>query len=347
MANLNPEFQDFLSNITINKSKKDKLKKAKDALREKITKHFDENHPDYDPEFFIQGSYKMYTMIRTKDDTCDLDDGVYFFREPDVTPETLQRWVKNAVEDHTNTPPQHHKKCIRVIYAGDYNIDLPVFYEKKKHQNGNPIKDPKTYLAQKTDGWRIDDPDGFVKWFEKQKDSSRQLIRVIKYLKAWCDYKANKMPSGLEITLLATKYISYHQRDDISLKNTLEAIQNGLNNQWVCRMPTEPKDDLFEDYSDTRKKNFLDALEKFIQDATKALEEENYQDASKKWRKHLSKERFPLGKDEIDENQKQANKNRANAKKLGAEGLAFDKFGNSTSDNNGQRGIKHRNFGRS
>ena len=50
----------------------------------KIKDYFNENHPEYKPTFYIQGSYKMGTTIRTKEDECDLDDGCYFIPKPDV-----------------------------------------------------------------------------------------------------------------------------------------------------------------------------------------------------------------------------------------------------------------------
>ena len=98
MANSHSLFQQFNSNISIGSSKKEKMKNSKDKLRERIRKYFKNNHPEYEPKFYIQGSYKMKTAIRTKDDICDLDDGVYFFREPNGTSTTLQAWVKNAVD---------------------------------------------------------------------------------------------------------------------------------------------------------------------------------------------------------------------------------------------------------
>jgi len=71
----------------------------------------------------------MKTSIRTKDDICDLDDGVYFFRSPDVSATTLQTWIKNAVDEYTSEKPEHRSKCIRNIFANDYEIDIPVYYK--------------------------------------------------------------------------------------------------------------------------------------------------------------------------------------------------------------------------
>src|SRR5690606_14532033 len=101
--------------------------------------------------------------IRTREDICALDDGVYFFREPDVTATTLQKWVKEAVEGHTSTSPEHRQKCIRNIFAKDYEIDMPVYYKVE----GEDYK-----LAIKNTGWKEDDPKAMVTWFNKRKDSN-------------------------------------------------------------------------------------------------------------------------------------------------------------------------------
>lgn len=298
MANCNNLFQDFNADISIGKKKTERMMGSKNGLRTQIRKWFKDNHPDYEPKFYIQGSYKMKTGIRTKDDIYDLDDGVYFFKEPDVTSTTLQTWVWEAVNGYTSTTPEHRKKCIRTIFAGDYEIDNPVYY-KAENQNYK--------LAIKDNGFEDSDSKEMVDWFNKQKDKDGKLIRQIKYLKAWCDNKRNKMPSGLAISILASNAksrIVLNERDDISLKDILKEIQKALDIRFECIVPAVPNDDLFADYDETRKTNFLTALNNFIEDADKALKEENQLKASKLWRKNLG-DRFPEGEDKKDESNSQ------------------------------------------
>ena len=76
MANCNNLFKKFNGSISIDADKNSKMTNSKTKLRDRIRKWFKDNHPDYEPKFYIQGSYKMKTGIRTKDDICDLDDGV-------------------------------------------------------------------------------------------------------------------------------------------------------------------------------------------------------------------------------------------------------------------------------
>ena len=81
----------------------------------------------------------------------------------------------------------------------------------------------------------------------------------------------------------------------------IDKIEKDLKKNFRCIMPTTPKDDLFNDYSDTRKNNFMNNLASFIDDAKKAIEEPNHHKASILWRKHLGN-RFPIGDDKNDIN---------------------------------------------
>jgi len=290
MANCHALFQDFHEEIRIGKTKSGRMMNSKNGLRNRIRKWFADNHPAYAPKFYIQGSYKMKTGIRTKEDICDLDDGIYFFREPDVSSTTLQIWVWQAVNGYTKTTPEHRKKCIRSIFTGDYEIDHPIYYKV----------DGQNYcLAVKNNGFEESDPKGMVDWFNEQKDEDGKLIRQVKYLKAWCDNKRNKMPSGLAMSILASNAknrIVLNKRDDITLKDILKEIKKALDVKFECIVPSVPFDDLFSEYDDERKTNFLTALNNFIIDAENALKEENQLTASKLWRKHLG-HRFPEGED--------------------------------------------------
>ncbi|MBS1532578.1 MAG: hypothetical protein JSU01_19900 [Bacteroidetes bacterium] len=295
MANCHDLFLGYQEDICIGKSKKDRMVASKEALRKRIRKWFKDNHSDYEPKFFIQGSHKMKSGIRTKEDICDLDDGIYFFREPDVTATTLQSWVWDAVNGYTATTPEHRKKCIRSIFAGDYEVDHPVYYK---------IDGQDYRIAVKDNGFEDSDPKAMVEWFNGKKDKDGKLILHVMYLKGWCDERRHKMPSGLAMTILAANAkdrIVLNDRDDITLRDILKEIKKELDRDFKCIVPAVPKDDLFAGYDETRKNNFLGALKEFIDDADAALREENQLTASKLWKKHLGS-RFPEGKDEKQQN---------------------------------------------
>jgi hypothetical protein len=340
MANCNKLFLDFNNELNVLPAKKSKLSKSKEDLRNRIRKDFMENHEGYNPTFYIQGSKKLGTMIRTKDDECDLDDGVYFLREEGETGTTLQKWVIEAVDDATETPTQHRKKCVRVIYKGDYHIDLPVYYFPKDYNH--PL------LAVKDSNLIESDPKDFVSWFLEKKDDNGQLIRIIKYLKSWCDHKRNNMPSGLAMTVLAESNIQFNDREDICLSETLKQIKASVDDRasfidnFKCVMPSVPYDDLFSNYDETRKTNFLDNMDSIIEDAEKAIAEPNQLKSSRLWQKHLG-DRFPLGADEETDAKENALRKQA-ASVLG--GTAFsDRSGSISESGDGVKHKEHKNYG--
>lgn len=309
---------------------------SRDNLRDLIRKFFKDNHAEYTPMFAGQGSYYLGTMIRTEDNTCDLDNGVYFFPKPTETGTTLQKWVKEATKEASSSTPEHRKRCVRVNYAADYHIDLPVYYkEEKDNDEAHPS------LAVKNEDWSESDPQEFNKWFKVEKDDKGQLIRIVRYLKAWGDTRSFKMPSGITMTVLATSNISYDDRDDICLRDTLTNIQATLKDDWTCVMPTTPGDDLLANYKGDKDK-VLDAIEKFIADANKAIKGDNQLKASKCWRKHLGDKYFPEGENkDVDAKMKQL---------LGTASMVLDgkaKLNNEgrIQSDNGVAHKKHKNYG--
>ncbi|GAK74468.1 hypothetical protein JCM19296_46 [Nonlabens ulvanivorans] len=161
MCNCNKLMLDYESKITVPAAKKKKIQDSKDVLRKRIVDYFKGNHPDYKPKFAIQGSYIMKTTIVTKDEECDLDDGVYFLRDVDVTATTLQKWVKNALDGATTEPVQHRSKCLRVDYKADYHIDFPVYIF--------PEDDDHPSIAIKDTGFEESDPKEVKDWYAKKK----------------------------------------------------------------------------------------------------------------------------------------------------------------------------------
>ncbi len=335
MANCNGLILNYSNNLNISKKKKNKLKDSKDFLRGKIRDYFKKHHPDYIPEFYIQGSYKMKTTILTKDNECDLDDGVYFKRDIGVTGTTLQKWVKKALKDITSIPTEHRKKCVRVRYKAEYHIDFPIYY----------FPDDSEYplLAVKDEDLQESDPKELVEWYNWEKDKEGQLNRIVRYLKGWGDNKRNKMPNGLAMTILVAENIQYNDRDDIALKKTLIKIQKTLDENFECIVPATPYDDLFEDYDSIRMNNFLDNLDSFVDDATEAVENESNQiKASRLWRKHLG-DKFPLGQD-VDMDAKEASLRKTSKTILS--GSAYSQKDGSISDNSsGVKNKTHTNFG--
>lgn len=134
----------------------------------------------------------------------------------------------------------------------------------------------------------------YEKWTSDIRKKDVQLRRIVRFLKGWGDNLRGDMPPGIILTILAAENYIMNERDDVCLKNTLVGIRNYLNsNGFKCPRPTAPVgEDLFANYSDTKKKYFMDRLETFITNATFALELENQKEACAKWQRQLG-DRFP------------------------------------------------------
>lgn len=218
MLDLNKLFEDFHDEISLTKTYKDKITKGRDALRTRIGNKFEEKGRKK-PQHCTQGSYAMRTAIMpTGDDEFDLDNGVYlkgYSIEQDDWPstQTVHTWVKDAVNGHTSNPPIDKNTCVRVVYEDKYHIDLPI-YIMGENSDGDSI----AYLAHKSKGWIESDPKAFTNWFQGfVNDNGQQIRHMVKYLKAWKDYK-NIDIKGMAITILVCNNFSVTaNRDDISL----------------------------------------------------------------------------------------------------------------------------------
>lgn len=291
MANCNKLFLDFNKVITPSNEEMQKMKTSREALEKKITAKLKEKL-NMTPTYYTQGSgaKDMKTIIIKEDGTYDADRGVFLLQKPDVTAETVQRYIYDAVKDHTSDGAEHRKKCTRVLFKSAYNIDFPAYYEVKGEDYA--------YIAVKGDGWIKDDPWHMVNWLAKHKDSNGQLVRIIKYLKVWSSKCNFKMPSGIAFAVwVCNNFSEKLDRDDESLYETLKSIKAELYWSVTCISPVEPFDDLTSKLNQDQKEKFKKELDKFVDDAKDALDEKNQLESSKIWRKYLG-ERFPLGVDE-------------------------------------------------
>lgn len=283
----------FHEEIRLGSEKKESLRVSRNAVRTKIKNYFRTEKNLTAPLFYGQGSYMMNTTVNPLDGEYDLDDGVYLqhlMNTPqDEWPsvQTVHNWVVSATDGHTSTPPIDKATCVRVVYKGSYRLDLPIYI---KRENEDPL------LAHKTKGWIVSDPKALTKWFREQvTDKGDQLRKIVQYLKAWKDYQEGetRLPSGVILTILAVNHFEgYADRDDSALVATAKAIHEALSDNFSVCKPVVPGEDLLENWSETRRDNFLTKLNSLVQKGTKALETDDRQSAAKKWREIFG-ERFP------------------------------------------------------
>ncbi len=297
MANCHKLFLEFNNLIALDSKRKKTLRTSRDAVRERIRQYFRDKQNGFAPKFHGQGSFMMNSIIEPIDGEFDIDDGIYFKVEakPFQAVSTFHQWIWEAVNGHTKQQPIDKQTCVRLIYARQYHIDLPIYYI---------IKGQTPYLAHKSKGWIKSDPREFIQWFNHQADNDGQLKRIVRYLKAWSDYRKGDLPIGLIFSILATNNIVFDERDDVALYSTLLNIKRSLEWSFVCYRPTTPiYENLLEDYSRTNKDYFLGQLDSFIQSAEKALDEKTSQaNACKAWQRHFGKDRFPFESEEFIDN---------------------------------------------
>lgn len=318
MAVLNKEYNKFDKEIKLNQNRKDSLKKSRKELRRKIRQWFKDNKQDeIQPKFHSQGSFEMNTTINPiveydNDGNIlrkyDLDDGVYFIYNKDghkkQSINTWHDWVFKATENHTGKDSVKKSTCVRVVLADERHIDLPIYYKE----------DGTIELAHKSKGWLESDPKEFYEWFNKKKKTRSRLEAIVRCLKAWKNFRENKntnlkLPSGFELTILATNNYVDSDNLDESFRETVKAIDQELNRYkgFKCIRPTTPStENIFEDYSDTRKSNFLSALKSLKDDCNKASEEKNFKKASEILKNNQFGNRFPLGDDKDEESKSNA-----------------------------------------
>lgn len=312
MAVLHKEFIAFNNAIKLTNTRKESLKGSRKALRKTIRAWFKENRSDkLPPKFWSQGSFEMNTTVNpipeydeegNKFLKFDLDDGIYFIEkenEDNRRPiQSLHDDVYDAVQNHTKQDTIRKTTCIRVLFADGHHIDLPIYY-----MDGDIPE-----LAHRSTGWIESDPRAFTDWFKgqfkSQSSAQDQLCRVVRYLKAWKNYQEHtrsdlKLPSGFQLTILAVKHFIPKDNDDEAFRLCVEAMHRNLSlsGGFHCIRPTTPAgEDLFADFSETRKKNFLDRLSSLVKSCKMANEETNFKTASEYLINEFG-DRFPKGED--------------------------------------------------
>jgi len=291
MTNCHDLFQEFYGKIELASHKKEYLMRARDSIRDKIRKYFGDTLKANVPKFLIQGSYAMATIINPLDGEFDIDDGVYMQnlgsdKSKWPKPETVHTWIKKALEGHTKEKIQDKRTCVRVIYSGNYHVDLPIY----------GIYNNRAYLAEKGKlGWHISEPRKIVEWFKGHvKAKGEQLRRLVRYTKAWADYqsKSGELPNGFTLSVLVVEGYVKVERDDTSFAGTISKISERLSKSSVILNPVDKNEDLGKRISEAKYKNFLDRLASLLESASAALKEESKVEACKKWKNEFGA-RFP------------------------------------------------------
>ncbi|MHC4159185.1 MAG: cyclic GMP-AMP synthase DncV-like nucleotidyltransferase [Planctomycetota bacterium] len=288
MADCNDLFQKFLSEISLKPDQRKNLQTGRDAIKIWIENYFSEEKGFAKPEFCLQGSYALKTMVcPLGQEDYDLDDGVYLQHTDDdiskPTPETVSSYIVEAVKGHTKKV-LNKKNCVRVVYAENYHIDLPVYRTVKG----------KIHLGTlEGNQWVPSDAKAFNTWFYDRLEETEQMRSCIKYLKAWKDFGGCDL-KGIHLTILVgLNHVPVNDRDDKSLTETVGKIIEYLNDNKAIYNPIDEKEDLIKNWSVGKRAAAIDDLEKLYTKAIDALGEDDKEKAAKCWRMIFS-DRFPV-----------------------------------------------------
>lgn len=287
-SNCDELLKQFNNRITIDPEKVANLRRAHETIRNKVSAYFEKTRLPV-PEFYIQGSYKMKTIVENRKILCDVDLAVIFPRNPGVYVETLQNHIRNALLGHTSKGITIKSTCVRLHYVRDFHIDLPIYYRD--------AGSGKMYFGSRGYEWELSDPKAFVEWFNGHTKNKPQLVRIIRYLKAWADNTktktGKKFPSGLALTLWAISHYSPSNRDDVAFFNTASSILQYLNDNfksyWEAKMPVEPKDNVLSKLNSSQKTAFYEEMKEMVELMAEAVSAEKQAQAVSKWRRVFGK----------------------------------------------------------
>lgn len=288
MSNCNDLFQTFLSRICLTIEQRSNLQIGRDAIKQKIENYFSNDLKVTNPEFLLQGSYALKTMVKPLGlEDYDLDDGVYLQHTDDdiskPTPSVASNWIIEAVKNHTKKAPKNKKNCVRVVYAENYHIDLPIY---------RTIRGDIYLGTLEGNEWIPSDAKKFNKHFRDMLVKNEQMRSCIKYLKAWKDFEGCDL-KGIHITaLVGLKHIAAEDRDDESLTNTVSEIVEYLEGNRDIYNPIDQEENFIEDWSDSKIDKTITTLKNLQENAAEAIDEEDKQESSKLWRKVFGN-RFP------------------------------------------------------
>lgn len=252
-----------------------------------------------EPRFYIQGSRAYKTLNSpciTPPQQSDIDDGVYLplsvMREEsspklaislffDAVIDVLTPMCAERQEWHT----ERKDTCVRVTISKYAHIDLPLYVipdtlfqlikagmeslghtvfdsaVNSERDSWKTLPADKILLADRKLGWRKSDPMAMKNWFKREcQDKGDQLIRVVRYLKAFRDKQwEDKGPSSILLMAAACPLFErFEKRDDRALLNVVKGIPEALRKGVMS--PIDPSASLTAHMS---KEAIADAVEMF------------------------------------------------------------------------------------
>ena len=264
--------------VTLPQKERTEMKERRDANRKRLKNGLKKNADPMPKEFKSQGSYAMKTMTQDQNKDYDIDDGVYFVKEDlvgpkggDLTPLDARKMVRDALDDGGfKTPPEVKTNCVRAHYNAGYHVDIPVY---RWIEDDDPDE---SYAELASSEWKRSDARDVTSWFDQENknqspddSNGRQLRRLTRYSKKFGRSRESwkgRMLSGFGITKLVTEcYVSNEDREDKSVRRTLEAIRDRLNWSLVIDHPVTSGETITQGDDDATAKFLRDRLDEKLE----------------------------------------------------------------------------------
>lgn len=260
--------------VTLLQSERTNMRDRRDNNRARLLKRLKEAEKPCPKEFIKQGSYAMLTMVQDASNDYDIDDGVYFTQSSlkgpnggDKTARDSRQMVCDALQDSRFTlQPEVRKNCVRVFYNDGYHVDMPVYRIRE---------DDEDYELASGSDWVHSRAADVEAWFttanqtkSPDENNGRQFRRVVRMLKKFAksrDSWKSQTASGFAITILAEeKYAAYKDREDIALRDTMQAIYNRLYYNLEVNHPVTPNTKVTKGPDDAKVKFFRERLKEAL-----------------------------------------------------------------------------------
>ena len=213
--------------VNLNKTRYNNARDRLKTLQEHLSKELDGF-----VRVELQGSYATETIIKPvhDNDSYDIDVTVELADDGSSAKDYIKR-VEDCLDvnafysDHAET----RTRSVTIEYAGQFNIDVVPFVEKKG---------TKYICNRKTDGWEITDGTAYKEWFqENNRKSNGHLKRTVRLLKYLRDHKDTFTVSSVALTTLAGMAVQETDRERLNtLPNALEAITEWIDD-YLHRHP--------------------------------------------------------------------------------------------------------------
>jgi hypothetical protein len=186
------DFKDLLKDtVNLDQTRLDSLATSTGAIFEALQN--DDTIGDHVLEMIPQGSWAHRTIIKPKKDgEFDADFLLKLTERPEWadTPARYLDAVFDALTDdgdYVRQPRENKHRCVRVVYAKNYHVDIVPFVEKAA--GGWVINSE----ANGGDGeWEPTDPQGYTKWITDKDELTggnlRKVVRLLKYLRDHRDW---------------------------------------------------------------------------------------------------------------------------------------------------------------